>query len=128
MTRDFERLALLHMLVHAIDVQHGRFVDPTSGILREGETPRRTPRLGSQKRRKGGPTPGPYYSKLVTLMTLLYDKEFEKFENGTPAELRRLVKWRFKNDSVKGYPKSRNGLDKAIAKAKREVIDSVDRI
>ena len=82
----------------------------------------------SQKRRRGGPKPAPYYSKLVKLMALLHEKEFAKFENGTTAELRDLVKWRFKNDSVKGYPESRSGLDNAIAKAKREVIDSADRL
>ena len=82
----------------------------------------------SQKRRRSGPKPAPYYFKLVKLMTLLHEKEFEKFESGTTTDLRDFVKWRFKNDSVKGYPKSRSGLDKAIAKAKREVIDSADRL
>ncbi len=93
-------------------------------------TPRGTPRLASQssqKRRRGGAKPGPYYSKLKKLMALLYEKDSEKFENGTPAELRRIVKRRFKNDGVLRYPK-RSGLDKAIAKAKQEVIDSDDRL
>ncbi len=89
-----------------------------------------TPGLGtqsSQKRRRGGRKPGPYYSKLKKFMELLYERNMEKFENGTPAELRDLVELRFKNDGVRVYPK-RSGLDKAIAKAKQEVIDSADRL
>ena len=81
----------------------------------------------SQKRRRGGAKPGPYYPKLKKFMETLYEKDLEKFENGTPTELRNLVEWRFKNDGVRAYP-NRSGLDKAIAKAKREIIDSDDRI
>lgn len=82
----------------------------------------------SQKKRRGGLKPGPYYSKLVRYMTLLHEKDFEKFENGTNAELRELVLKFFKRDDVVGYPSSRSGLDDAITRAKQEVIDSADRI
>ena len=61
-------------------------------------------------------------------MKLLHEKEFKKFEKGTNTELRKLVIKFFERDGVLGYPKSRSGLDRAIAKAKREVIDSADRI
>ena len=61
-------------------------------------------------------------------MTLLHEKDFEKFENGTNAELRELVLKFFKRDDVVGYPSSRSGLDDAITRAKQEVIDSADRI
>ena len=90
----------------------------------------------SQKRRRGGHKPGPYYSKLKKFMEFLHEKSLEKFENGTPAELRSLVELRFQRDSVLRYPK-RSGLDKAIANAKQEVIeekakqevtDSADRL
>ncbi len=93
-------------------------------------TPRGTPRLAgqsSQKRRRGGAKPGPYYSKLKKFMEFLHEKSLEKFDDGTPAELRSLVELRFRNDGVLRYPK-RSGLDRAIANAKREVIDSADRI
>jgi len=82
----------------------------------------------SQKRRRGGAKPGPYYSKLKKFMTLLHEKDLEKFENGTNAELRELVVKFFKRNDVLGYPSSRSGLDRAIARAKQEVIDSADRI
>ena len=55
-------------------------------------------------------------------MEFLHEKSLEKFENGTPAELRSLVELRFQRDSVLRYPK-RSGLDKAIANAKQEVIE-----
>ena len=61
-------------------------------------------------------------------MTVLHEKNLEKFENGTPAELRSLVELRFKNTGVLHYPTTRSGLDTAIAKAKQEVIDSTDRL
>lgn len=80
----------------------------------------------SQKRRKGGHQPGPYYSPLKKFMEMLYNKDLEKFQNDPPPELRRLVEWRFKNDGVRNYPK-RSGLDAAIARAKQEIIDSADR-
>ncbi len=81
----------------------------------------------SQKRRRGGAKPGPYYSKLKKFMEFLHENVLEKFENGTPAELRSLVELRFQSYGVWRYPK-RSGLDKAIAKAKQEVIDSADRL
>ena len=61
-------------------------------------------------------------------MKLIYEKEPEEFEKRSRAAMRDLVLRRFRNDGVSGYPKSRSGMDKAIEKAKREVIDSADRL
>ncbi len=52
----------------------------------------------------------------------------EKLEKLKPAIIRDMVLRRFTNDGVVGYPKTRSGLDKAIEKAKREVIDSAARL
>ena len=111
----------------------------TNVVNQAVESPQGVPELASQsnlKRRRGGAKPGPYYFKLKKFMEFLHEKSLEKFENGTPAELRSLVELRFERDSVLRYPK-RSGLDKAIAKAKQEVIeekakqeviDSADRL
>ena len=82
----------------------------------------------NQKRRRGGAKPGPYYPKLKKIMELLYEQDPEKFEKRSNADMRDLVLMRFKNDRVLSYPKSRSGLDMAIARAKQEVIDSAERL
>ena len=94
---------------------------------RRATTANEAPARPKVKRRKGGLKPGPYYSQLKKFMKFLHENNLEKFENGTPCELRSLVELRFKRDGVLRYPK-RSGLDKAIAKAKQEVIDSADRL
>ncbi len=112
----------------------GKSVDEKTDVPAQGASGLGT--QSSQKRRTGGRQPGPYYSKLKKFMELLYERDLEKFENGTPAELRSSVELRFHRDGVLRYPK-RSGLDKAIAKAKQEVIeekakqeviDSADRL
>ncbi len=93
------------------------------------ESPQGVPELASQsnlKRRRGGAKPGPYYSKLKKFMKFLHENDLEKFENATPTELRKLVIKIFERDGVLGDPKSRSGLDRAIAKAKREVMRALD--
>lgn len=115
-------------------MMRGKSVEKKTDVPAQGASGSGT--QSSQKRQRGGRKPGPYYSKLKKFMELLYERDSEKFEKGTPAKIRDMVLLRFEKDRVVSYPKTRSGLDKAIEKAKQEVIekakqevtDSTDRL